>query len=83
MSPQTSTVHSEPETQLILISSIRRDGETQHRTAANPGVVVEYSELMRAGVVFPPIRVWWDGSEFWLSDGFSESKLPNWRHSKK
>jgi hypothetical protein len=65
MSGSTGTVNSEPET-----SSIRRDGETQHRTTVNPGIVAEYSDLMRAGVVFPPVQVWWDGSEFWLSDGF-------------
>jgi hypothetical protein len=25
---------------------------------------------MKDGTTFPPIRVWWDGSSYWLSDGF-------------
>ncbi len=54
----------------IPISSIRTDGETQHRTAINPDIVEEYAALMRDGVVFPPVRVWWDGRDYWLADGF-------------
>ena len=33
-------------------------------------IVREYAELMRAGVVFSPIAVFWDGKDHWLSDGF-------------
>jgi len=54
----------------VPIASIRRDGQTQHRTSINPRVVAEYAELMRAGDIFPPIRIWWDDADFWLSDGF-------------
>ena len=25
---------------------------------------------MRGGVVFPPVRLWWDGADYWLADGF-------------
>jgi len=25
---------------------------------------------MQDGIVFPPVRVWWDGDAYWLSDGF-------------
>jgi hypothetical protein len=52
------------------LSIIRRDGQTQHRRVIHPNVIAEYAGLMRDGVVFPPIRVWWDGKCFWLSDGF-------------
>jgi hypothetical protein len=50
--------------------SIRTDGQTQHRAAADPAVVAEYGELMREGVVFPPISIWSDGQHHWVSDGF-------------
>jgi transposase-like protein len=52
------------------ISSIRKDGETQHRTATDLALVSTYSDLLQEGTVFPPITVWWDGSYYWLTDGF-------------
>jgi hypothetical protein len=54
----------------LRIALIRRDGGTQHRAAVDPRIVAEYAELMRDGAVFLPIRVWWDGENYWLSDGF-------------
>lgn len=54
----------------LSIASICRDGGTQHRTIINSGLVGEYSAQMREGTVFPPVRIWWDGECFWLSDGF-------------
>jgi hypothetical protein len=70
LSSRSKTNLSPPEFRPIPIASVRKDGQTQHRTKINPAIVLQYSELMRAGVTFPPIRVWWDGDEFWLSDGF-------------
>jgi transposase-like protein len=55
---------------LLLISSIRADGQTQQRLCLDANTVDEYAELMRDGVDFPPIRVWWDGHCYWLTDGF-------------
>jgi hypothetical protein len=54
----------------IPISSLRRDGQTQHRDAIDPKLVAEYAALMNHGDVFPPVRVWWDGNFYWLTDGF-------------
>jgi len=36
----------------------------------DPDVVREYADLIREGVQFPPVRVWWDGNNYWLTDGF-------------
>jgi transposase-like protein len=66
----SASAASEPETSMVPISSIRQDGQTQHRILIDPAIVSEYADLMRAGVVFPPIRVWGDGNHLWLSDGF-------------
>src|SRR5690606_3498910 len=43
---------------------------TQTRAATNDEAIVHYSEEMERGVEFPPITVFFDGSKFWLADGF-------------
>ena len=54
----------------LALALLRVDGDTQHRIAIHAAVVAEYAALMEAGAEFPPIRVWWDGTDYWLSDGF-------------
>lgn len=54
----------------ILLASIRLNGDTQPRVSLNEAVVAEYAELIRDGVVFPPVTVFFDGAEHWLADGF-------------
>jgi hypothetical protein len=50
--------------------TIRIDGGTQARVSLNQDVVNDYAEKMKEGEVFPPVIVFYDGSEYWLSDGF-------------
>jgi hypothetical protein len=59
-----------PLAQSLEIRIVRRDGDTQSRLALQRAVVMEYAELMRSGVTFPPVTTWFDGSQYWLSDGF-------------
>jgi ParB-like chromosome segregation protein Spo0J len=54
----------------INILNIRTDGGTQPRLKLSQDLVKEYAEVMREGVVFPPVEVFHDGSEYWLVDGF-------------
>lgn len=54
----------------LAIAGIRIDGGTQPRAQIDQDVVSEYAEAMRAGVGFPSIRVFFDGAERWLADGF-------------
>jgi uncharacterized ParB-like nuclease family protein len=56
--------------QLLEIAAVRIDGETQPRTAINPGIVQEYAEAMQAGTEFPAVTVVHDGATYWLVDGF-------------
>lgn len=77
MSTAISCHGTEPELRRVQISSIRLDGNTQHRSAVDPAVVADYTDLILSGVIFPPIRVWWDGSDFWLSDGFQRVEASN------
>jgi len=56
--------------QLLDLSVVRIDGDTQPRTAINPGIVQEYAEAMQAGAEFPAVTVVHDGATYWLVDGF-------------
>jgi hypothetical protein len=46
------------------------DGGTQARVKLNQEVVSQYAEKMREGEIFPPVTVFFDGSTYWLADGF-------------
>jgi len=62
----------------LHIDKIRADGGTQSRAAINQDTVAEYAEAMAdPETVFPPVRVYHDGREYWLADGFH--RLEAWR----
>ena len=63
----TSPDYNQPS---LPVSQIRRDGGTQVRIAQNQFTIDEYAEKMVAGAIFPPVVVFFDGSEYWLADGF-------------
>ncbi len=46
------------------------DGGAQMRVEMKPDVVLDYAEDMAAGAAFPPVIVYFDGTEYWLADGF-------------
>jgi hypothetical protein len=54
----------------LNISSLRRDGATQCRALLDEYTIAEYQAQMESGAEFPPIRVWFDGQDHWLADGF-------------
>jgi hypothetical protein len=54
----------------LNLNQIRLDGGTQPRAEMQLAVVDDYTELMREGVVFPPVVVFHDGTDYWLADGF-------------
>lgn len=55
---------------MVKLEIIRIDGETQFRREINQDVVKDYAEKMRDGAKFPAIRATFDGSAYWLYDGF-------------
>lgn len=57
-------------TATIKLSQIRIDGGTQMRMGLNITTVTEYAEALREGVRFPAPIVFYDGSAYWLGDGF-------------
>jgi hypothetical protein len=54
----------------LKIDLLRDDGGTQPRAKIDESVVAEYAEAMRGGAQFPPVVAFYDGSEYWLADGF-------------
>lgn len=54
----------------INIADIRVNGGTQSRATLDRAVVSDYAEAVRDGAAFPPIVVFFDGSSYWLADGF-------------
>lgn len=57
----------------LLVESIRTDGGTQTRVRLDQQVLGEYAEALAAGqqdANWPPIVVFYDGTDYWLADGF-------------
>jgi hypothetical protein len=52
------------------IDAIRVDGGTQSRAGVNQAVVEEYAAAIVAGATFPPVVVFYDGTDYWMADGF-------------
>jgi len=58
----------------LPISRIRLDGGTQPRAAIHLQTVSDYMNDMANGAEFPPVDVFYDGSSYWLADGFHRIK---------
>ncbi len=58
------------EHQPLNLAQIRIDGGTQTRATLNAETIREYAEAMTRGEEFPPVVVFYDGSQYWLADGF-------------
>lgn len=55
---------------MIALSKIRIDGGTQARVELNQETVAEYAEAYRSGAAMPPVVLFYDGTTYWLADGF-------------
>lgn len=63
-----------PETQSLNISHIRRDGGTQPRATLDADTIRNYAEAYSRGEELPPVDVFYDGSNYWLADGFHRTQ---------
>jgi Holliday junction resolvasome RuvABC endonuclease subunit len=54
----------------LPVNLIRTDGGTQARASLSQTVVVQYALAMQQGHSFPPVVVFYDGTSYWLADGF-------------
>ena len=55
---------------VLPISLIRRDGQTQPRDGMSEYILTDYVAALADGVQFPPVDVMFDGTHYWLFDGF-------------
>lgn len=58
------------DTKTLKLDEIRIDGGTQPRVAIDEGIVDEYAEQYSNGVDLLPVTVFFDGTAYWLADGF-------------
>lgn len=58
------------ERQTISLTLIDIYGGTQTRVATNDDAIESYAEEMERGAEFPPITLFYDGTKYWLADGF-------------
>jgi hypothetical protein len=54
----------------LNIKIIRIDGGTQSRQKIDEMVVAEYAAAVAEGAQFPPVKVFFDGTDTYLADGF-------------
>jgi phage N-6-adenine-methyltransferase len=54
----------------LRIADIRRDGGTQPRDGVKDALVAEYARLMQDDVDLGPVDVMYDGTSYWLWDGY-------------
>jgi hypothetical protein len=52
------------------ISRIKREFALQVRAEQNPDVIAAYAEKIRAGEPIPAPLVYYDGTTYWLADGY-------------
>ena len=57
-------------TKNVPLGDIRFDGGTQMRVGLDGDTVKEYRDAYESGVDMPPVVVYFDGSAYWLADGF-------------
>ena len=62
--------------ELILLKDIKRDGGTQMRAGLDQPTVKEYADAMVSfgPRALPPLIVFYDGSNYWLADGFTATR---------
>jgi uncharacterized ParB-like nuclease family protein len=58
------------ERQALSLELINVYGGTQTRVKTSDDAIDSYAEEMAQGAQFPPISVYYDGSTYWLADGF-------------
>lgn len=55
----------------LRLDQIRLDGSTQMRVELDSGVAAEYAENYRQKIEMPDPEVFFDGSHYWMADGFT------------
>lgn len=59
-----------PVVKSVRLVDIRIDGDTQMRKSVNPEWIQGMVDKMKNDVEYPPVEARFDGTDYWLSDGF-------------
>jgi hypothetical protein len=59
-----------PRQMTLALTTLRRDGDTQPRAKIDENVVNDYAEAYGKKEKLPPLTVFYDGTAYWLADGF-------------
>ncbi len=70
MSTVTASKKSVFSIQQIRIDNIKIDHGLQSRASMHVDEMSEFSRAIIEGAIFPPVDVYWDGTVYWLADGF-------------
>jgi len=54
----------------VSVTSLRTDGGTQVRAQIDLFTVEDYADAMLNGATFPAVVAYYDGTDYWLADGF-------------
>jgi hypothetical protein len=54
----------------IPLAQMRLDGGTQPRASIDAEAVKDYADAMREGAPLPAVTLFYDGTDYWLADGF-------------
>lgn len=55
---------------ILAIADVRAVPEAQPRVSIDMDVVAAYAEELKSGAEFPPVVVFYDGTAYWLGDGW-------------
>ncbi|MGF1603662.1 MAG: streptomycin biosynthesis regulator [Thermosynechococcaceae cyanobacterium] len=58
----------------IAIVDIRMDGGTQPRARLDDETIDAYVQGLKEGAIYPPVTIYYDGTDYWLADGFHRVK---------
>lgn len=67
---QQSIERGAPSSVKLRLTLIATDAGTQARAELNAEALADYQERMAAGDAFPPVDVFFDGTRYYLADGF-------------
>ena len=59
-----------PDRAPLELDKIIADPKAQPRKKLSQELIRDYADQMSGGAMFPPLIVFYDGQDFWLSDGF-------------
>ena len=68
---------------MVSLTDIRIDGKTQARKNIDPHWVLGMVENMKIGIIYDPVQARFDGSTYWLTDGFHRYHARSEEHTSE